>query len=201
MKALPKELYEQMQDSFDNDCWALLLEMSKSHLNEHSDCEILWIYLGIAYTELYRFKEAEEALQRALSMCDPNRLWLPLHRLGKLHTKQGHLERAAYWFQKAVESDPDNASGYIFLAEPLVRLSKLDKAKELYQRATECSKGAVDEAFLLLGGVLLCQGKYQKAKDCFVRSLEIDPQYELAKLRLTDVEAVLKFLGKSNEDI
>lgn len=43
----------------------------------------------------------------------------------------------------------------------------------------------------LLGGYLLAERRCEEARGCYVRALEIDPEYELAKKRLADVERIL----------
>jgi tetratricopeptide (TPR) repeat protein len=42
-----------------------------------------------------------------------------------------------------------------------------------------------------LGGYLLVQRYYEDARDCFRRALEIDPDYEIVRERLSDMESVL----------
>lgn len=201
MKALPEDIHQKLKSSSDNHCAVLTCELSKSYLKAHADSPILWLHYGIALRELFRFDEAEAALQKALPLMDEDPCWLPLVALGKLHKAQGRFEQAAHWFQKTVEAYPNHTIGYIYLAGIFARRGDLNQAAELYRRATDCEEGDIAEAFLNLGGVLLSQEKYQEAKECFVRALEIDPEYELAKLRLADVEAVLDFLRKQNDKV
>lgn len=201
MKELPEDIHQRLKNASDNHCAAFTVELSTSYLDDYADSPILWLYYGIALHELFRFDEAKAALQKALLLMDKDSGWLPLIEIGKLHKTQGQFEQAVHWFQKTIENCPNHTIGYIYLAGIWARRGDLNQAKELYRRATKCEEGDIDEAFLNLGGILLSEEKYEEAKDCFLRALQIDPQYKNAKLRLADVDAVLDFLGKSHENI
>jgi len=58
------------------------------------------------------------------------------------------------------------------------------------RRALQCPEGCLDEAYFNLGGYLLRQGNYEEARDCYLKALEIDPEYTLAIKRLADVERI-----------
>lgn len=87
---------------------------------------------------------------------------------------------------------PDDASGYIFSGGVLARLGRFEEAAEAHQRGTRCSKGCVDEAHYNLGLIRRAQERFDDARRCFERALEIDPTYPDAPVALADVLAVLK---------
>ena len=41
------------------------------------------------------------------------------------------------------------------------------------------------------GFYLLAQKRFEEARDCYLRALEIDPDYSIARKRLADVERVI----------
>lgn len=63
----------------------------------------------------------------------------------------------------------------------------------------ECSDGRLDEAHFNLGGYLSAQKRYEEARDCYLRALEIDPEYTIAQKRLAEVERVIIDKGEQRE--
>jgi tetratricopeptide (TPR) repeat protein len=83
------------------------------------------------------------------------------------------------------------ASHLICAAASKFSAGDIFKATELATRATQCSEGSISEAYYNLGGYLLVQRRYKESRDCIRRALEIEPDYEIAKDRLDDIESVL----------
>jgi tetratricopeptide (TPR) repeat protein len=122
--------------------------------------------LGIQYTALQRFQEAESTLIRARNL-SPNS-GAPLINLGALYFKQGqvqsdagHLEEAAAMYAKSVD-----------LLQEAVRKSPLSSA-----------------AFGNLGAAFYKIGEYERARISLSRALEIDDNEDNARLVLINVYA------------
>lgn len=92
---------------------------------------------------------------------------------------------------RAHQLDPDDATYLIHAGSAVFQMGDIDRAIELARKATECSEGCVDEAYFNLGGYLLSNRQYREAADCYQKAIEIDPNYEIAKERLKDVELIL----------
>jgi tetratricopeptide (TPR) repeat protein len=117
--------------------------------------------------------------------------------LGKLYQRKGNLRKAAFWYQKASESNPEEASYLIYLGTSFYRLGKISEAEQILRKATNCKEGYIDEAFYNLGIVLGSRKKYQEALFCFEKAIEIDPKYALAKAAMKDVTQALSIINKT----
>jgi tetratricopeptide (TPR) repeat protein len=80
-----------------------------------------------------KFLEAAEAYQRALQ-ADPQLYEAALFS-GDMYFKANQNAKAAEWFTRAVQINPDRETAYRYAASPLMRDGKLDDAKVLYIEA------------------------------------------------------------------
>lgn len=87
---------------------------------------------------------------------------------------------------------PNNATYLIFAGSVAFRRGDIERAQTLAKQATETSEGSIDEAFFNLGSYLLSARRYRESAECYRKALEIDPDYDIAKERLSDVELILK---------
>ena len=120
-----------------------------------------------------------------------NRRYSVLAQRGHLLLHKGHFADAKAKYLDAYDLEPDEATWLIFAASAAFHLGDIEGAEQLARRATECSEGCIDEAWFNLGGYLLSQKRYEEARDCYRRALAIDPDYEIAKKRLSDVDKIL----------
>ena len=151
-----------------------------------------WRRLGRALSELSRFDEALDALQRAQSLADPGRLVFVYCDTGELFRHRGDDAAAEAWFRKATDHDADDTQGYIYLGGLLARRGRLSEAEGVYRRAIQCRRGCLDEAWHNLGLVLRALERYDEAIQCFERAMSIDPQFKEARLAKRDVAKVMR---------
>jgi len=104
--------------------------------------------------------------------------------LGHLYESWGRLELALAQFEKVVAARPEHASGHIYAGGVLARLGRFDEAMASHTKATQCPEGQIDEAYFNLGLVLRAQERFDEAKTCLERALEIDPSYAEAHFEL-----------------
>jgi tetratricopeptide (TPR) repeat protein len=102
----------------------------------------------------------------------------------------GAYAEAESLFLAAHELDPSDATYLIYAFSAASARGDLSRAEELIRRALECQEGCLDEAYFNLGGCLLRKKQYEEARRCYVQALEIDPDYEIAKKRLADLDAL-----------
>jgi tetratricopeptide (TPR) repeat protein len=173
---------------------ALTVARAREFLREYPDCGPAWKILGSALVELARHAEAERALKQALSLCPPDKLWIPFAEMGHLHKARGEYKAAAVWYRQAIEAVPEEASGHIYLGGVLAKSGRLNEAEAAHRAATRCTQGCRDEAYLNLGLVLRAQERYEEAAKCFEQVLELDPKYAAARKALRDVRNTIRFL-------
>jgi tetratricopeptide (TPR) repeat protein len=70
-------------------------------------------------------------------------------------------------------------------------LGDFQKSSELRERATQCAKGVIDEAWLNLGYVRAAQERYSDARDCFLRAIKICARYKEARAGLREAQLIL----------
>ena len=142
-------------------------------------------------TALALYEESAAALDRAEKVIPAERRHLLLAQRGHLLQHMGDYETAEEMHLKAHELDPDDASYLIYAGHVAARRGDLARAEEHYRKAVACSEGCIDEAWFNLGGRLLARKRFEEARDCYLRALQIDPDYTIARKRLEDVELVL----------
>jgi tetratricopeptide (TPR) repeat protein len=174
---------------------ALTVAQARQFLSEYPDCGPAWKILGSALIDLACHAEAEQALKRALSLCPPDKFWIPLSEMGHLYKARGEYKTAAAWYRQAIDAVPEEAGSYIYLGGVLAKSGRLREAEAAHRAAIRCQEGCQDEAYLNLGLVLRAQGRYEEAAECFERAIALDPKYAAARKALRDVRKTVRFLS------
>ena len=110
-----------------------------------------------------------------------------------LYERKGAVRVAEPWYRRGIENCPSDGGNGIMLGRILHRAGRLREATAVLRRTLRCKKGDREEALLHLGLSLLGLEQYEKARQCFVQALEIDPKYKDARRALLDVDYVLEY--------
>ena len=140
---------------------------------------------------LAQYDAAEAALAHAKSKVSARYLHLVLAQEGHLLEAKGDFLNAERLFMEAHHLDPQDATYLVYAGSVAFRRGDVVRAQKLVSQATDCKEGCVDEAWFNLGGYLLSEKRYDDAADCYRKALEIDPDYQLAKERLEDLELIM----------
>lgn len=140
--------------------------MMKELLTNTPEDRMVWVATAQINVRLRRFKEAEDALEKAepLSTKKEDKLYLLFLR-GELAERQKHFEQAEQFFRQALDLDPSNAMALNYLGYMLA-----DKGLHLPE-ALKMIRKAVDQepwngAYLdSLGWVYFKMGEYELAED------------------------------------
>lgn len=165
------------------------------YLKEHPSDVATLIRYACSLISLAQYSQARAALDKAQATVPKKHLHLVLAQRGHLLEAKGHFKAAEEMFMEAHKLMPIDATYLIYAGAVVFRIGEIDRAQDLAKQATECSKGCIEEAWFNLGGYLLSARRYQEAADCYRRALEIDPDYEIAKERLADVELIIGHKG------
>ena len=133
-------------------------------------------------------KRRNAQLKTALQKSDPTKRDVILGELGNLERCRGDFESAAEWYQKQIESDPTDATGYIFLGSLRLRLGDLDGAREVLEEGLDCRLALEKNYILRWARSCEAKTKFLSATSYFQKALEIDPGYAAAKTALKDLK-------------
>ena len=181
--------YERLWRAWDKPLPALTVLRARRYLARYPEDWRGWIILGSTLTDLARYEEAAGALENSLRSVPKQARAIVFVKFGHLHREKGEYDRAGEWFQRAIDADPTDAAGRIYLGAVLAKQGRLAEAEAVHRGATEdCYEGCIDEAFLNLGFVLRAQERFAEARGAFLEALRINPGYDYARRALRDVE-------------
>ena len=126
---------------------ALTVARAEAFLRDHPDCGPAWKILGSALLDLARYDAAQSALKRAIALCPPEKLWIPLSEMGRMHRARGELKASADWYRQAIDAAPQEAGPHVSLGVVLARAGHLTEAEAAHRAAIRCTLGCRDEAY------------------------------------------------------
>lgn len=151
------------------------ISMAKGMLNNSPDDREVWIALGQIYTRIHRWKDAEEALNKAgaLTSKKEDNLYV-LFLKGSLAERQKHYEPAEQYFRQALDVDPNNAMVLNYLGYMLAdKGSRLPEALKMIRKAVELEP--MNGAYLdSLGWAYFKLGQYELAETNLRQAVERD---------------------------
>jgi tetratricopeptide (TPR) repeat protein len=151
------------------------LDLAKSMLDNTDADRSVWLALGNMYTRVHRWKDAEDALNKAetLTKKKEDRIYLLFLR-GALADRQKHPELAEPYFRQALELDPSNAMTLNYLGYMLADKGiRLPEAIKLIRKAVELEP--MNGAYLdSLGWAYFKTGEYELAEENLRQAVERD---------------------------
>ena len=142
------------------------LAMAKGLLDNSEKDRTVWIALGQLDVRLRRWKDADEAFNKAAALTTKkeDRTYLVFLR-GELAERQKHYEPAEQFFRQALELDPANAMTLNYLGYMLADKGiRLPEALKLIRKAVELEP--MNGAYLdSLGWVYFKMGEYELAEE------------------------------------
>lgn len=191
-----QELLDELREADEAGQTAYTRDLCETVLGKWPDHSPTLIRYARALIELAMYDEAASVLDRAEAVVPEEKKHLVFAQRGHRLEHMGDFSGAEEQHLEAHARDPDDATYLIYAGSVAFRRGDIHRAEQLMRQALECSEGCLDEAHFNLGGHLLAQRRYTEARDCYLRALEIDPNYSIAKKRLADVELVIKNQGK-----
>jgi tetratricopeptide (TPR) repeat protein len=151
------------------------LAMARGLLANTADDRPVWLALGQMCVRAHRWKEAEEAFNKAetLTSKQEDRAYLLFLR-GELAERQKHFEPAEQLFRQSLELEPDNAMALNYLGFMMADKGKqLPEALKLIRKAVELEP--MSGAYLdSLGWVYFKMGEYELAEENLRQAVERD---------------------------
>jgi tetratricopeptide (TPR) repeat protein len=151
------------------------LNMTKALLDNSDSDRQVWLKLGQFYSEMRRWKDAEDAYAKAtpLSIKPDDRVYL-LFLKGALAERQKHYEPAEQLFRQALDLDPNNAATLNYLGYMLADKGiRLPEALKLIRKAVDLEP--MNGAYLdSLGWAYFKLGQYEEAEENLVQAVQRD---------------------------
>ncbi|MGA7244619.1 MAG: tetratricopeptide repeat protein [Terracidiphilus sp.] len=151
------------------------IAMAKALLKNSPDDQKVWIALGQIYTRIHKWKEAEDALNKASAVATKkeDNIYL-LFLKGGLAERQKHYEPAEQYFHQALELDPNNAMVLNYLGYMLAdKGTRLPEALKMIRKAVELEP--MNGAYLdSLGWAYFKLGQYELAEENLRQAVERD---------------------------
>jgi tetratricopeptide (TPR) repeat protein len=151
------------------------LAMAKGLLANTADDRQVWLALGQMYVRAHRWKEAEDAFNKAdtLTVKQEDRSYLLFLR-GELAERQKHYEPAEQFFRQTLELEPANAMALNYLGYMMAdRGKQLPEALKLIRKAVELDP--MNGAYLdSLGWAYFKMGEYELAEQNLRQAVDRD---------------------------
>jgi tetratricopeptide (TPR) repeat protein len=151
------------------------IDLAKSTLDNSDQDRQVWLALGNMYTRLHRWKDADEALDKAASLTTKkdDKIYLLFLR-GALADREKHPDQAEPFFRQALELDPQNAMTLNYLGYMLADKGiRLPEALKLIRKAVELEP--MNGAYLdSLGWAYFKLGEYELAEENLRQAVERD---------------------------
>jgi tetratricopeptide (TPR) repeat protein len=151
------------------------LDLAKSMLDNSDGDRAVLLALGNMYTRLHRWKEADEALNKAATLTTKkeDRIYLLFLR-GALADREKHTEQAEPFFRQALDLDPSNAMTLNYLGYMLADKGiRLPEALKLIRKAVDLEP--MNGAYLdSLGWAYFKMGEYELAEENLRQAVERD---------------------------
>jgi tetratricopeptide (TPR) repeat protein len=151
------------------------IAMAKGLLNNSADDQKVWLSLGQIYTRTRRWKDAEDALNKATPLVSKkdDKIYL-LFLKGGLDERQKRFEPAEQYFRQALALDPNNAMVLNYLGYMLAdKGMRLPEALKMIRKAVELEP--MNGAYLdSLGWAYFKLGQYEQAEENLRQAVERD---------------------------
>ncbi len=151
------------------------IDLAKAMLDNSDNDRSVWFALANMYTRLHRWKEADEALNKAAGLASKkeDKIYLLFLR-GALADREKHPELAEPFFRQALDLDPQNAMTLNYLGYMLADKGiRLPEALKLIRKAVDLEP--MNGAYLdSLGWAYFKLGEYELAEENLRQAVERD---------------------------
>jgi len=131
--------------------------------------------------------KGQQILQEVVAQ-DPYAL-IGILRLGDAALRRGDLAQAEHWFSRARDLDPDDSTPWAGLSEA-ARLRGDYQVARLNARESVRRADSITQNLALLGNLEAQFGEFEIARSCFLRALELDPNFVPAKRGIYLIEEI-----------
>ncbi|GEM_PF-1349037 len=157
---------------------------------------LAWRSMAIAYAQYDVEKIGDRNFIDAIAR-NPSMASMFYYNLGLQKSKQGDDQKAAEYFRKSVEAQPDHVDARQALGMSLLNLGQMESAEESLKSSLQYKKDNA-ETYVHLGRALMAQHKQEEGLEAFRTALQIDPKKAVTHYY---VGSVLEIQKKEEEAI
>ncbi len=151
-----------------------ITSLKESDIEDYKTTAEYWFYLGLAYGDLGRYKEAIEAYKQAIRI-SPD-LVEAYNNLGIAYAKSGMYKEAIESHKQAIRINPDYAVAHYSLGLDYDNLGMYKEAIESYKQAIRINSDYA-VAHYSLGIAYSSLDMYKEAIESFKQAIRINPDY------------------------
>jgi tetratricopeptide (TPR) repeat protein len=137
--------------------------------------------LGLLYSEMKQYDKAIEIWNRYVDVTEDSAVGYS--NLGFCQELSGNRKAAEESYEAGIERDPKNRPCRINYGLMLVRLDRIDDAKEQFSAVLTPA-----QVHYNIGSVLQQLGKKSEARAEFQEAMKVDPKFTDAQVRLADLD-------------
>jgi len=156
-----------------------LLKQSEAIYYLSPDIQYYW---GLYYSLQNKNKEALLAFEESCTL--DSTFIEPIYYQALIHYSENRLDIATILFQKALQIDDRHMNSLNFLGVICVQEKKYTQANEYFKQCLQINENDVN-ALYNLGNLYSQENDHETAKVYYQKCLEIDPDFQLAKERLS----------------
>ena len=129
---------------------ATTVSLVTKYLDDNPTSQRAWLDLGRTQGELSNYEAAETAFQKAIGLAADDSADVIFGEIGNLYRSKGEFATAISWYQKQIDANPVDGTGYLYLGNVLMRQGKLVEAEAVFQQALGCQHVCLEETHYAL---------------------------------------------------
>lgn len=136
-----------------------------------------YFYMGLAHINIMEYDDGLRMMQKAEPYYRPHRVSPVFYYMGVCHFGTGNIATAYEFFLQALAADPepeDLSSIYLYLGMCHKEQEEYLHALDMLEKARQAEEDRLD-IHNLMGYCYFKLKQHEKAVECFVRAVEIDP--------------------------
>ncbi|CAG1771121.1 hypothetical protein BAC2_01495 [uncultured bacterium] len=185
-------VFKKLLKAWKREQWLLVEALSARATVLDPGVSVGWSLRGKSLYLLGWRKDALASFRKALRLAKGRYRRLVYCDFGHCYEHSHMPNNARKWFTRAIREFPKHASGYIYLADLESSLGRRAVAEKLFQQATQCEEGCIEEAWFNLSVSQAARGELKLAAASLDRALKIDPKYRLALKFKKQVDQLLE---------
>ena len=185
-----KKLQQQLITASDNQWYATTVKLAEEYLELQPGSIKAMLDKGHALTKLAQYDAALSTFEATIEQLGDQSPDAIYGEIGNLYRDRGDFAEATNFYRKQIDSDPNDATGRLFLGTLQFQQGNFADAEKTLREGLACEIGCEEELRYALGCVLRSAGQVKLAQAEFEEVLRIVPNDVLAKNAMKDLQVM-----------